>query len=118
MAEKANIRAVYRGDDQELRFTLTTNGAVTGWTTKFTARTAAQAADPPALQVSGTIIDGGSSTTPGVFSVVISQAAMLALLLTGDRREYAYAFRRTNAGAQATLTKGLLTVESDIEHAI
>ena len=118
MAERVNISVVYRGDDQELRFTMMTNGAVTGWTTLLTVRTAAQTPDPPALQVTGSIIDAGSTLTPGVFSVMLSQAALLALLLTTDRRGYAFAFRRTNVGSQATLTKGRMAIESDIEHAL
>lgn len=118
MAERVNTVIVYRGDDQELRFVMTTNGSVAGWTTLFTVRTTAQSPNPPALQAAGTILDSGSTTTPGVFGVTLSQASLLALILTTDRRDYTFAFRRTNTGANATLTKGRMAIEADIEHAL
>ena len=40
---------LYRGAAAILRITMTTNGSVAGWTTKFTLRVREREADPPAL---------------------------------------------------------------------
>ena len=113
MAERVNF-LVYRGDDRLVRFTMTTNGTVAGWTTQLTVRRTPASADPPVLVVAGAIVDGGSVSTPGVFEVLLTKAQLIAL----QARDHAYSFKRTDAGAAEMLTEGTMTVKADILNAL
>jgi hypothetical protein len=109
MAEQKDFTA-FRGDHNVLRFVMTTNGSIAGWTSQFTARRTDKSADPPILSGDGVVIDPGSLSTPGKIDVDIPRADFLELAL----RKYAYSFVRTNQGTEKTLTYGIMTVKSNI----
>jgi len=113
MAERENF-TVYRGDDQPVRFTMTTNGLVDTWSTQFTARRTDQSNDPPALVVAGSVETPGSTSTPGVFLVQLTKAMLLLL----EPRDYVYSFKRTNVGSATTLAEGRMTVRGDVLNAL
>jgi hypothetical protein len=112
MAERQDFK-VYRGDDQPVRWTLTTNGSIAGSTFRFTARATSQSTGTPALQKDGSPVDNGSTTTPGIVEVLLTRAELLALVVG----QYAYALRRTNGGSAATFAYGTMTVRPDVEDA-
>lgn len=113
MAELAHF-TVYRGDDHLLRIVMTTNGSVSGWTTKLTVRKTPESPDPPVLSISGSVNDPGDGVTPGIFECTLSQAQLLTL----EARLYAYSFKRTNSGTAATLLTGTMQVEADVLNAV
>lgn len=104
---------LYRGVKRVLRLTMTANGSVAGWTTRFSVRRASTAEDPLLLDLAGTISDAGSPTTPGVFLVTITKAESLTL----DAAIHVFSFERTDVGSENLLTIGKMTVKNDVRNA-
>ena len=112
-APAALLFAIYRGASYSLVFTMTTNGSVSGWTARFSARERTIAADPLVLDVAAVIADAGSSSTPGVFTVALSKAQTLAL----KARPYAVSLERIDSGSEDVLSIGTMTVKFDVRNA-
>lgn len=85
---------------------------ITGWQTQLTIRSSARAADPPALQVAGSL--QGNPVTEQLVRVTLTKAQTLTLA----PGVYAFACARINAGEETPLTVGSVTVYPDITHAV
>lgn len=111
MSEPARANfTLYRGVPRTLRFTMTGNGSVAGWTTRLYLRTEETAPNPLAFEKPGTVADAGSGSTPGIFEVAVTKAESLTLAA----RPYKFSFERTDVGQENLLTIGVAQVAYDI----
>lgn len=93
-----------RGTNRILRFQLP-SGAVSGWTTQFTAR---DHKGKIVLQKAGTV-----STVDHAFEVVVTKAESLKFKLDSVSVEnYTFSFNRTDAGYEDALTTGHIDIEA------
>lgn len=109
---------IYRGDAPRVTFVMTTNGSVSGWETELNIRLKETTPDPTVLTLDGAILDAGSPTTPGKFTVDFTEAQTLAFAagILGAGKPYAYSFKRVNTDEGDTLTKGTMFVEYDVKN--
>jgi hypothetical protein len=114
MSRKQNV-SMFRGEDKVLSVTVD-NGAtppvavnITGWTLSFTLRLTA--GDATAL-VTKTTASGISLTAPltGVLQVLLEDVDTVAL----SPGKYAYDVKRMDAGAEAVLVYGTLTLLPEV----
>ena len=115
MAEPVIVNfTLWRGVRRVLRITMTTNGSVSGYTTKFSARKKGTDADPLVLDLDGAILDAGSSTTPGIFTVTFTKAISITLGLG----PYDYSFERVDTNNEDLFTTGVMDVKPAIRSAV
>ena len=95
----------YQNDDKVLELTATTNGSIAGDTYQFDLVNGSDELKVRKTSGAGiTIADAGSSTTPGVVEVDLTDDLEL------DAGAYTWQFRRTNAGREDTLAAGDLSL--------
>jgi len=118
MARKQNITAdaeFFRGEDKVLSVTVDDGATppvaknITGWTLAFTLR---QSAGDATALVTKTVGAGITITTPlsGIFQVSLEDIDTIALA----PGKYAYDCKRMDAGAEAVLVYGTLTLLPEV----
>jgi len=114
MARKANC-SMFRGEDKTLTVTVD-NGAtppivlnITGWTLAFTLR---KSAGDATVLITKTTDAGISLTAPltGVFQVSLDDVDTIGLA----SGKYAYDVKRMDAGAEAVLVYGTMTLLAEV----
>jgi len=110
----ADLKPIYRGDTYayELRFKEKVNQTpidITGWELAFTMKLSAESADAE-LQVVK-IVDGTEGPS-GVAALLLTAEETAQLIPT----RYSFDFQVKNGPVTRTLTKGIIKVESDVNH--
>lgn len=100
---------LYRGTAPTLRFVMPAGSNIRAWTAQLTFRTDVTQPDPPALLKDAVISDDELA-----FEVELTVEETLSL----DTRTYVFSLVRTNSHAEHPLTMGVVTVLSDIRHAL
>lgn len=99
--------SIARGTAPRLRFRLTTAEDVSTWTVLLQVRADTRDDSNTVFSKAGAIATVPQASTLGIFDVALSATDTLTFV---QNRRYYYEFRRTNAGFEDILTRGVMSV--------